>query len=300
MRVALTFRRFAAGAALAVGALAVTASSLAATEHLPPPRYLALGDSLAAGLQPDTRGVDRPTSDGYAFVLRRRLARVYAGLRLENLSCGGATTRTLLQGGAGCQSRGEPGQVARAERALAAHPQVVLVTVNIGDNDVEQCLDTDPPAVDPGCLRRGRAAVARNLPAIARRLRAATPPSVPVVGILDYDQFLALWLDGPRGRRVALRSLRIVDSLNALMARIYRHEGVLVADAGEGFSSHDLRTRRTLGGARRVPLAVERICRWTWACSPDPVGNDDHPKPAGYRVIAQAVLDTLARSVKSR
>ena len=263
--------------------VALGAHSLAAPPRpVPPPRYLALGDSLAAGLQPDASGRDRPTSQGYAYVVRRRLAHAHPGLRLENLSCGGATTGTLLNGGAGCQPKGEPGQVARAERALAAHPEIALVTVNIGDNDVERCLDTSPPAVDGGRLRRGRAAVERNLPTIARRLRAATPADVPVVGLLDYDQFLALWLDGAKGRRVARRSLQIVDSLNAQMARIYRAAGVEVADAGEGFSGRDLRT------------SVQRICRLTWACSSDPIGNDDHPKAAGYRVIADAVLKALS------
>jgi lysophospholipase L1-like esterase len=284
---------FALSAALLAGG-----DSLAATEKLPPARYVALGDSLAAGLQPDAQGRDRPTAAGYPYVLRRRLARVYPSLRLENLSCGGATTGTLLRGGAGCQPRGEPGQLVRAERALAAHPEVVLVTLNIGDNDVERCLDAAPPAIDTGCLRRGRAAVANNLPAIARRLRAATPPGVPVVGILDYDQFLALWLDGARGRRVAKRSLQIVDGLNDQMARIYHAAGIEVADAGAGFSGHDFTTQRTLPRYGRVPLAVQRICRWTWACSPDPVGHDDHPRPQGYRVIAQAVLDALARGMK--
>ena len=279
--------RIAVSTLLLVG-LAIGAHSLAApTPAAAPPRYLALGDSLAAGLQPDAHGVDRPTSEGYAYVVRRRLARTHPGLRLENLSCGGATTTTLLRGGAGCQPNGEPGQVARAERALAAHPGIALVTVNIGDNDVERCLDTNPPAVDAGCLRRGRAAVERNLPVIAKRLRTATPANVPVVGILDYDQFLALWLDGARGRRVARRSLQIVNSLNAQMARIYRAAGIEVADAGKGFSGRDL------------DESVRRICRLTWACSSDPIGNDDHPKAAGYRVIAQAVLDALNSASRS-
>jgi hypothetical protein len=114
-----------------------------------------------------------------------------------------------------------------------------------------------------------------------------------VVGILDYDQFLALWLDGARGRDVARRSVRIIGSLNRLMAGIYRAAGVRVADAGARFRTGELSLWRTLPGARPVPLAVERICRWTWACSPPPIGHDDHARPAGYGVIAQAVLDSL-------
>ena len=83
--------------------------------------------------------------------------------------------------------------------------------------------------------------------------------------------------------------------MNALMASIYRREGVLVADAGRRFATTELRAHRTLPGAGSVPLAVERICRWTWACSPPPIGHDDHARPHGYRVIAQAVLDALPK-----
>jgi lysophospholipase L1-like esterase len=285
---------------LTTGLLATAVSlllALAAPASLgsAPPRYVAIGDSLAAGSQPDASGVDGPSGEGYADVLGRRLKRVYPGLRTHRLSCGGADTRTLVTGGAGCQPRGEPGQLVQAERFMAAHPETVLVTVNIGDNDVERCVDTTPPAIDDACARRGLATVARNLPGIARRLKAAAGRHTAVVGVLDYDQFLALWLDGAAGRRVARRSVALIGRLNALMARIYAATGVLVADAGPRFATTDLRTRRTLPGHGRVPLAVQRICRWTWACSDPPIGHDDHARPAGYHEIAQAVLDALAR-----
>ena len=226
-------------------------------------------------------------------MLGRRLAGRYPGLRSHRLSCGGADTRTLLAGGAGCQPRGQPGQVVQAERFLAEHPETVLVTVNIGDNDVERCVHVRPPSVDAACVSRGRATVARNLPQIARRLVAAAGPRAAVVGVLDYDQFLALWLDGGRGRAVARQSVEIIGSLNRMMAAIYRAAGVRVADAGVRFHTTDLRTQRSLPGVGPVPLAVERICLWTWACSPPPIGHDDHARPSGYAEIAQAVLDAL-------
>ena len=284
---------------LATGALAAAASlllALAAPASLGsgPPRYVSIGDSLAAGSQPDARGVDRPSRQGYADVLGRRLERVYPGLRTHRLSCGGADTRTLVTG-AGCQQRGEPGQLVRAERFLARHPETVLVTVNIGDNDVERCIHTDPPTIDVACVRRGEATVRRNLPLIARRLKAAAGPRTAVVGILDYDQFLALWLDGGEGRAVARRSVGVIGSLNALIARVYRAAGLQVADASVRFRTTDLTTLRALPGHGRVPLAVDRICRWTWACSAPPIGRDDHARAVGYHEIAQAVLDALAR-----
>jgi lysophospholipase L1-like esterase len=277
-------------ACLAVGVMAADAAAPARRSVSVPPVYVSLGDSLAAGMQPDARGVDNPTDQGYASVLGDRLAKVYPGLRTRRLSCGGARTGTLMTGSAGCQRKSQPGQLLQAERLMAAQ-DVPLVTVNIGDNDVEGCIDFDPPAIDTACVSRGRAEIARNLPHIARRLKAAAGPRTAVVGILDYDQFLALYREGPAGRRVARRSVRIIESMNALMASIYRSAGVLVADAGPRFATTDLKTR-----SHGIPLAVDRICRWTWACSPPPIGHDDHAKPQGYRAIAQAVLDALRRS----
>jgi lysophospholipase L1-like esterase len=277
-----------------VAATFVVGLAAPATLGAAPPRYVAVGDSLAAGLQPDATGVDRTSGKGYADVLGRRLGRVYPRLRTHRLSCGGATTRTLLSGGANCQAPGEPGQLVQAERFMAAHPETVLVTVNVGDNDVEGCVDTRALTIDDACVRRGLAVVARNLPAIARRLKAAAGPRTAVVGVVDYDQFLALWLEGAAGRRVARRSVALIERLNGLMTRIYRAAGVLVADAGPRFATSDLTTQRVLRGHGRVPLAVERICRWTWACSDPPIGHDDHARSAGYHVIAQAVLDALA------
>jgi hypothetical protein len=35
---------------------------------------------------------------------------------------------------------------------------------------------------------------------------------------------------------------------------------------------------------------VALICEWTWECAPAPRGPNQHANPAGYRVIANAVL----------
>ncbi|MDX6658504.1 MAG: hypothetical protein QOH62_3297 [Solirubrobacteraceae bacterium] len=282
---------------LAGDALAPAAPVLrTAAKSASPPRYLALGDSLAAGMQPDSRGRDRPTSEGYVNVLGSALARDEPGLRTLTLSCGGATTTTLLQGGASCQPRGQAGQVQRAERYLAAHPEVTLVTVDIGDNDVEPCVNIGNGDIDRACVQRGLARVRRNLPVIARRLRAAAGPSTHVVGLVDYDQFLSLWLKGSAGQAAARRSVSVIRSLNSLATSIYRTAGLTVADAGARFATEDFTHQRLLPGVGQVPLAVYRICTLTWACGGrDPIGWDDHATAAGYRELAAAILDALGR-----
>jgi lysophospholipase L1-like esterase len=259
----------------------------------PAPLYLALGDSLAAGMQPDRQGNDHPTGQGYVNVVERSLARSHAGLYSRTLSCGGATSITLLHGGESCRPDGEPGQLERAEDILATHGNTVLVTVNIGDNDIEACVDRDTGSAASRCLKRGEATVRKNLPEIARRLRAAAPSTTPVVGLVDYDQFLSLWLQGAKGRAAARRSLPIIRHLNDLATSIYRNAGLQVADASSRFATEDLTHRRNLAGHGSVPLAVYNICTLTWACSPKPIGHDDHARPAGYYQLGQAILDVL-------
>jgi lysophospholipase L1-like esterase len=258
-----------------------------------PPLYISLGDSLAAGWQPDAHGHDRATKQGYVDVVGRALARSHPGLQIARMSCGGATTGTLLNGSAGCQPRGERSQVERAEEALKSNPAVVLVTVNIGDNDIEMCIDGNSGAVDQKCMQRGEAGLEKTLPQIAARLRSAASPSTRIIGLVDYDQFLSLWLQGASGRSAARRSLGIIRSLNQTITRIYNQAGIEVADAGTRFSTEDMTHTRWLHGFGRVPLNVYRICTYTWACSPQPIGHDDHARPAGYRQLAEAILDVL-------
>jgi lysophospholipase L1-like esterase len=254
------------------------------------PLYISLGDSLAAGWQPDANGHDRATKQGYVDIVARSLARSHPGLQLARMSCGGATTGTLLNGSAGCPPRGERSQVERAEDALRGNPGTVLVTLNIGDNDIERCIDGNSGTVDQACMKHGEAVLEKTLPQIATRLRAAASSSTRIIGLVDYDQFLSLWLEGAKGRAAAKRSLGIIRSLNQAITRIYNQAGIEVADAGPRFATEDMTHTRWLRGYGRVPLAVYDICTYTWACSPDPIGHDDHARPSGYRQLALAIL----------
>src|SRR5205085_12043775 len=79
-----------------------------------------------------------------------------------------------------------------ATRFLALHrSQTSLVTVELGDNDVEPCVH--PTGVDQGCVDRGLATVRHYLSIIAGQLRRVAP-SARIVGVADYDQFVAYWL----------------------------------------------------------------------------------------------------------
>jgi hypothetical protein len=196
----------------------------------------------------------------------------------------------MLAGGICHYARGS--ELSEAESFLRGHRgKITAVTVNIGDNDVEQCLVHSH--IDWPCVSREMAGLRTRVPKIAQRLRAAAGKSVPIVGLTDYDQFLAYWLDGSAGQQLAQRSVRIIGRLNRTIDTIYARNGVRVADATGAFATYDLTHFTWLRGHGRVPVAVARVCRWTWACSGPPIGFNDHANATGYRVLGQVILGVL-------
>jgi lysophospholipase L1-like esterase len=140
--------------------------------------YVSVGDSLAQGYQPiggpfsplGTEGY----AQGYANQLFTSIRDRYEQLRLVKLGCGGETTLTMVLGAAYCGfSTGS--QLAQAEAFLNAHRgEVALVTIDIGGNDVLQYGDQAVPTI------------LTYMPQILARLRAATGPEVPIVGMTYY------------------------------------------------------------------------------------------------------------------
>src|ERR1700691_4956937 len=112
--------------ALAVAvAVRVTACSGPATsvrshvETVPATYYLALGDSLSQGVQPDAAGTSVATAQGYPDQLYAVLHRRQTALRMVQLSCPGETTGTMIPGGTCHYSGGS--QLAAATAFLTAH-----------------------------------------------------------------------------------------------------------------------------------------------------------------------------------
>ena len=108
------------------GVLAVVVAGCSAAprpapaRHKPPVSYyLALGDSLAVGVQPDAAGTSVETRSGYADQLYATLRRSHPGLRLVKLGCPGETTVTMMKGGI-CPYPGGS-QLAAAISFLHAH-----------------------------------------------------------------------------------------------------------------------------------------------------------------------------------
>ena len=236
--------------------------------------YVSLGDSLAAGTQPD-----RPyTDEGYANQLYAGLRGATSKLRLVKLGCPGETTVTMVFGGLSHCRYPHGTQLAEAVSFLHAHRQAIsLVTIDLGANDLLPCTQSLAPA----CIASALGDIQANLPAILAALRAAAGPDIPIVGMNYYNPFLAFWFSSPAAARAS--NGLVVGQVTPLLEAIYGAAGSPVADVETAFST----TNFTLVGG--VPLNVGRICQWTWMCTVQSI----HPNATGYGVIASAFAAAL-------
>lgn len=247
-----------------------------------PQYYLALGDSLAVGVQPTSDGTLVETNDGYVDDLYALYRQSMPDLRLKKLGCSGETTSTMINGGI-CRYP-HKNQLDEAVKFLQTH-QVALVTLDIGGDDVLHCFSLSGP--NPVCLADGVAAVTANLPDILQALRAAAP-QVPIFAMNYYDPFLAAWQLGPAGQILANQSLAATLSFNSLLQGLYHSAGIPVADVA---AAYQITNFAPVSGG--VPLNVFLALAWTWIGAPPPVGPDIHPNEMGYAVIAGAFVTTI-------
>jgi lysophospholipase L1-like esterase len=247
--------------------------------------YLSLGDSLAASYQPNG-----DLTHGYAEQLYASLTIDQPKLRLVKLGCKGESTLSMRYGTQSpsdvlsCATpRGykdlypKRTQLAEAVSFLEAHKgRVMLVTIDIGGNDLLHLDARSKVAfclLEPaGCSTR-TAAMAQNLAAILRRLKAAAGPGVPLVG-MTYDDVWAPLCISDASRAFACRRF---DAFDRTLAATYAAARVPVADVAGRFENDDL------------TKAAGHVCAWTWFCNL----RDIHPNTAGYGAIARAFEQLL-------
>ncbi len=247
--------------------------------------YLALGDSLSVGVQPRVgaiAGGGHTTRDGYPNQLAAAIDRHDHRVRLTRLGCSGATSTELLHGGR-CSYPGVDSQLDAALWDIARrHAPTSLITLDIGINDIMHCMYG--PQVDHRCVRHGLAQVRRNLPIILSRLRAAAPDA-QIAAMTFYDPQLARYPQ--RSARPAVRqSVAAFDALNRIIVASCRRTRTTVADVARTYRTDDMTRSASLTGDQ-LPVAVARICQWTWMCAPPPTGPNLHANRAGYRAMAQ-------------
>ena len=280
--------------AIAAAAAVLTAcSSSAATNGAyanpaPATYYLALGDSLSQGVQPDAVGASVETRDGYPDQVYAALRTSHPTLKLVKLGCPGETTSTMIDGGI-CHYPGGS-QLNAAVAFLHAHRgRVLLVTIDIGANDPEYCGGQPSITQLASCAVTGIPAAVTHLTTIMASLKAAGP-GVRIVGMNYYLPALAEWRDGLPGHLVAWTAERLAATYNDLLDRVYTKSGARVADVFGAFDTADFTEQGP------TPRNVALLCQWTWECAAPPRGPNQHANQAGYQVIARAFLQASGLS----
>ena len=251
-----------------------------------PPYYLAIGDSLSVGIQPDSSGTEVATNQGYVDDIYAINRLNMPELRLAKLGCSGETTTTMINGGICPYSLGS--QLAQAVEFVRTH-RVVLVTIDIGADNLDSC-NIGSTGINITCVTQGLQTVAAELPIIVATLQQAIDPSTSIVAGNYYDPYLALWVLGPAGQALAVETEKLTASLNSTLEAVYDSLRVPVADVQSAFEMTSFHPVSPSG----LPLNVLLACEWTWMCAPAPVGPNEHANAAGYSVIARAFLKKLA------
>jgi lysophospholipase L1-like esterase len=281
-----------AAAALLTACSGPAPSHPALAKAPPATYYLALGDSLSQGVQPNAAGASVETPDGYADQVYAALHPSRPGLKLVKLGCPGETTTSMINGGI-CRYRGRS-QLAAAVAFLQAHRgRVLLVTLDVGANDPEHCGGRPGLGQLATCAVKDIPAAVDHLGTIMARLKAAAGEKgagevggVRIVGMTYYLPALAEWRSGLPGRVVAWTAEKLAATYNSLLGRVYAKSGARVANVFGAFETADF-TKPT---GTSVPRNVARLCQWTWECAAPPRGPNQHANQAGYRVIARTFL----------
>jgi lysophospholipase L1-like esterase len=279
-----------AAAVIALLAAAIPAAAASANGSPPAKYYLALGDSLAQGVQPATSplppgaslGQSIATDQGYVDDVFAHYSTQIPNLHLVKLGCSGETTTSMITGAGSPCTYPEGSQLQAALAFIRAHrSSVALITIDIGANNVDGCAPGG--VINPTCVADGFAEAQNDMPQILGALRAAVGEDTLIVGMNSYDAFLAAYLT-PGGQALAKESVDVNVSFNSLLDASFGAYGIPVADVQAAFSTTDFADTATFLGVS-VPLNVARICSWTWMCTPSP---NIHANQAGYQVIASA------------
>jgi hypothetical protein len=254
--------------------------------------YLDLGGSGSVGVQP-TAAVPHgePTASGYANYLVTIEAASGHNFQLTQLGCPGESTAMALHGGDRCYASASS-QLAAATSFLTQNSgQNGLVTVDLGFNNVVQCLRQTSGVTS--CVSQGLAQIRQQLPVFLSSLQAVAGPGVRFVGVGHYDPFLADALKGSAGLAMANSSLWAISALNRTLLDVYQAAGIPMANVASAFSMHT-KTPTTLAGIGSVPANVADTCLMTWMCQPAPYGPNLHPNNAGYLAIANAIATKVS------
>ncbi|HEV8648834.1 MAG TPA: SGNH/GDSL hydrolase family protein [Actinomycetes bacterium] len=238
------------------------------------PLYLALGDSVAAGVGASDRAVTGYVPRLYDLLREEPSCQPLGSpgcrsLVLRNLAVGGATSTTLLAG----QLPAAVAELRARNGDQNPRNDVEVVTIDIGGNDVFGVVPSCTAGPTPQCLALVQARLttfATNFTQILGALRAAAGPGTVIVAMTYYNPLASCDLAAlaPLADVVLEGGPGFDGRLNDLIRRISAANGVAVAE-----------TYGKLGPA-------------------DLVGGSDclHPNDSGHQIIAEAFAKALAEA----
>jgi lysophospholipase L1-like esterase len=236
----------------------------------PKQHYLALGDSMAFGYQPDL-----DFDHGYVDDFGQDLEQRYHVLDYANLSCPGETTTSMIDGGCPYPFLRKyfylDTQLQAALRYLTTfRGEVSPVTLNIGVNNV--LFDADPStcSVNQSQFNADLSTMDSDLTGtILPELKAA----MTVNGVMTGDLIMIGYYDPYEN--LCPNSLTYAEELNQHLRQDSQGYGPMI-DSLAAF------------GGTAVPNP--HICAYTWICS---VFHDFHATDLGHRVVANAIESTM-------
>jgi lysophospholipase L1-like esterase len=265
-------------AAAVLAASAASASDSGAKFNPPKGYYLSLGDSLGFGLQLDKlfalldAGTYTPDAfnTGYTDDFAAQMRQIRPAQQVVNLSCGGETTDTMINGGCFFTSPdgfGLPIHTnytgAQLDAAVAFlrshHGKVSPITVSIGANDASRVISRQCN-FDPSCIAQSglKQHLSDNLDHILGALRSAAPDAEIIV-VAAYN---------------------VLGTTNSSSDELWNQYYVQVA------SEAAARNNARFANAFEAIHTTDQLCQLTFLCT----SGDSHPTDAGYQVLANLIF----------
>jgi len=247
--------------ALTISAVALPSPLGRSATAAPEQVYLALGDSIAAGLI-----TTLPSSRGYPWLIQNLMQQLNTGngqpspVTLEDLAVPGETATSFLKPG---------GQLDKAKQAIsdiqANGADLRLLTVTLGGNDI-----LDLQAADLTARQQGLAAFKTDFPAALSAIKSALGSLKPVIVVTTYYD--------PSGGDPTQQGSDAwwVAQFNDVIKTTAQQDGAKVADLAPAFQGH--------------------IDDWTWEPADVHPNNDGHAEIAKL-IWQQTGFDTSAPKV---
>lgn len=245
--------------------------------------YLALGDSVAFGTDPNKDPRNATLFHGYPDFVSRQL-----DIENVNPSCPGEATGGFIDPN-GLDNVCRPyraafplhvaytgTQLAFAESFLRSHPRTRLVTIDLGANDIFAL--TKMCGASTACFNSNLPVFLANMDANLRTIFAGLR-GTGYRGLIVALTYYALNYADPA-------SVAGAQALNNVMADAAAHsDHVLIADGFTAFQAISL----ALGGGDSCAAGLRLVNLMTGQC-------DVHPTPLGHTLLATAIVRTVAAS----